>query len=352
MITRFDHQNWFVEILGHECLNDTLFGPAKAAETQKTVAKDGLACADLIGDTGAMDTSLTLCVDGGGSGSRARLVDGNGKAIAEAAGGPCNPTTNLAAAVAALSELWRETAGQAGIDPADTGQHRLAIGGAGLVMSEARIAFANALPAFSSTTIITDGYAALIGAGGGRPCCLIAMGTGAVGHKLMADGKSFQRDGWSWLGGDRGSGAWIGRQAIEHALMARDGVVAGGELAKTVDRTIGISEGAVLAFLAQLTPERAAGLAPLVIGASQAGDAAASDILQRAGAHGAALVGSLDPSPDEPLYLAGGLADFLKDRIEALIGRRFDAPQGDALHGCYLIATGQAPDELRLADDL
>jgi len=165
-----------------------------------------------------MDTSLTLCVDGGGSGSRGRLVDPNGIAIAEAAGGPCNPTTDLAAAVAAISELWLQTAGQAAIDPAETGPHRLAIGAAGLVIPEVRDAFADALPAFASTTIVTDGYAALIGAGGGRPCCLIAMGTGAVGHKLMADGRSLQRDGWSWIGGDRGSGAWIGRHAIEHAL--------------------------------------------------------------------------------------------------------------------------------------
>ncbi len=295
-----------------------------------------------------MDTSLTLCVDGGGSGSRGRLVDPNGIAIAEAAGGPCNPTTDLAAAVAAISELWLQTAGQAAIDPAETGPHRLAIGAAGLVIPEVRDAFADALPAFASTTIVTDGYAALIGAGGGRPCCLIAMGTGAVGHKLMADGRSLQRDGWSWIGGDRGSGAWIGRHAIEHALTARDGVVAGGELAEAIDRAIGKSEDAALAFLAQLTPDRAAALAPLVASAREAGDAVASDILERASAHGAALVRCLEPAPGEPLYLTGGLADILKDRIEALIGRRFDAPQGDTMHGCFLIATGQAPDEVRV----
>lgn len=318
----------------------------------KTTAKGGLARSKTIGDISAMDMSLTLCVDGGGSGSRARLTDGDGNAIAEAAGGPCNPTTDLAAAVAAVSHLWRETAGQAGVDPADTAHHHLAIGGAGLVMPEARAAFAKALPAFFSTCIVTDGYAALIGAGGGRPCCLIAMGTGAVGHKLMADGRSFQRDGWSWLGGDRGSGAWIGRQAIEHALMARDGVVAGGELARAVDQAIGNSEGAVLAFLAKLTPGSAAALVPFVVAAGEAGDTAATDILERANAHGAALIRCLDPMPGEPLYLVGGLADVLRDGIVALIGQGFDEPQGDTMDGCFLITTGQAPEEVRIADDL
>ena len=338
----------FIGLVRHERLNDTLFARAKAVEMRQTTTRGGLARTDLIGDTGAMDTPLILCVDGGGTRSRARLADSNGNAVAQAAGGPCNPTTDLAAAVAAISKLWRETAGQAGIDPAGTDRHHLAIGGAGLVMPQTRAAFADALPVFASTTIVTDGYAALIGAGGGKPCCLIAMGTGAVGHKLRTDGSSFQRDGWGWIAGDRGSGAWIGRRAIEHALMARDGVVAGGELAKAVDRAIGDSAAAVWEFLSRLAPDRLAALAPLVAAASEAGDLAATDILECAAEHGAALVGALDPAPGEPVYLAGGLASVLGDRIEALIGRRFAAPQGDALDGCFLIAVGQAPDEVRL----
>jgi len=314
----------------------------------KTTAKGGLACADLIGDTDAMDTSLILLVDGGGSQSRACLVDENGQSFILAFGGPCNPTTDLAAAVAAISGLWRDTAGSLGIIPAATDHHRLVIGGAGLVMPEARAAFADALPAFRSTSIVTDGYAALIGAGGGKPCCLIAIGTGAVGHKLRADSKSFQRDGWGWIAGDRGSGAWIGRQAVEHALMARDGVVTAGKLAKAVDAAIGESEAAALAFLSKPAPDQLAALAPLVVKAEEAGDPAATDILERASAHGAALVRALDPAPDEPVYLTGGLSGILGERIEALIGRRFDVPQGDPLDGCFLIATGQAPDEVRI----
>ncbi len=316
---------------------------------RKFRAGDRLAHTGLIGDTGAMDAHLTLCVDGGGSGSRARLVDGDGKAIAEAAGGPCNPTTDLAAAVSAISQLWRKTTTSAGVNPTHINHHRLAIGAAGLVMPEARHNFDIALPNFLSTTIVTDGYAALIGAGGGKPCCLIAIGTGAVGHKLKADGNSFQRDGWGWVAGDRGSGAWIGRQAVEHALMARDGVVQGGELAKVTDRAIGTSEAAALAFLSDPAPDRLAALAPLVVAAEETGDPAAAGILARAAAHGAALVRALDPAPDEPVYLTGGLASVLRDRIEALTGRPFDTPRGDALGGCFLIASGQAPDEARTA---
>ena len=55
---------------------------------------------------------------------------------------------------------------------------------------------------------------------------------------------------------------------------------------------------------------------------------------------GAALVRCLDPAANEPVYLVGGLAEVLEDRIEALIGRQFDAPQGDTLNGCFLIDTG------------
>jgi hypothetical protein len=32
---------------------------------------------------------------------------------------------------------------------------------------------------------------------------------------------SVQRDPWDWIGGDRGSGAWLGRKALRH----NDGIV-------------------------------------------------------------------------------------------------------------------------------
>jgi glucosamine kinase len=71
---------------------------------------------------------------------------------------------------------------------------------------------------------MSNGCAALIGAGSGAPCSLIIVGTGMAGHRLYAHGLSMQRDGWGSIAGDRGSGSWIDQKTLRHWLAALDGV--------------------------------------------------------------------------------------------------------------------------------
>ena len=110
------------------------------------------------------------------------------------------------------------------LDPDKLGDVVLSIGAAGLYVPSARARFLAAIPQFAETITLSDGYAALIGAGGGNPCGLIAVGTGVAGHRLWPNGWSARRDAWGWIGGDRGSGAWLGRKALRHTLMVIDGI--------------------------------------------------------------------------------------------------------------------------------
>jgi N-acetylglucosamine kinase-like BadF-type ATPase len=48
---------------------------------------------------------LYFCVDGGGTRSRGWLLDPQGRSLAEAAGGPCKPSTNFELAVASTVDL-------------------------------------------------------------------------------------------------------------------------------------------------------------------------------------------------------------------------------------------------------
>lgn len=269
---------------------------------------------------------------------------------AEGAAGACNPATDCAGAAASLTRLWHTCATGAGHDPADLDVVTLALGGAGLGVAAARDGLLHAAPRFSRAVTLSDGYAALIGAGGGAPGALIIAGTGAVGHRLYADGRSFMRDGWGWVGGDRGSGAWIGRRALRHALAAADGVVPQDRLSARVGAALRALAPLPRGWIPLMGPERLAALAPLVLEAATEGETAALAIRERAVTHLASLAGTLDVTPALPLWLAGGLAPALRALLAVRLGRAVAAPVGDALTGSWLVATGRAPPE-RVAEE-
>ena len=290
------------------------------------------------------DGQIFFCIDGGGTRSRARLVDEAGRMLASALSGPLNPSTNAARALASLLDLWQRCCAATNRDAKDVAGVTLAIGAAGLYVPSTRAAFLAGCPPFGRRVAMTDGYAALIGAGGGAPCGLIIAGTGVAGHRLYADGHSIQRDAWGWVAGDRGSGAWIGRKAARHCFSALDGVVPGDGLSLAVLDAIGGPAAIEAGWVKDLTPDRLATLAPVVLMQAEAGDARARAIRARAVEHLAALAQVLD-ARDVPLYCAGGLTEPLAPLLADRLGRPIAHPEADALTGCWLVAAGSAPDE-------
>src|ERR1700742_4798749 len=109
---------------------------------------------------------LYFCVDAGATRSRGRLHDASGAAIARAEAGPANASYDRDGAVASLLDLWRQLNAALGRDPQDLSGVTFAIGGAGLYMPRPRDAFLARCPAFPAIHLMSDGYAALIGAGG------------------------------------------------------------------------------------------------------------------------------------------------------------------------------------------
>lgn len=287
-----------------------------------------------------------FCVDGGGSKSRARLLDDQGGALAEAVAGPCNPATNLERAVESVGDLWRQCCSASGRPDDRLEGVVFSIGAAGAYL-DGRKAFLDACPAFTQVCAMSDGYAALIGAGLGAPCSLVIIGTGVAGHRLYANGYSIQRDAWGWIAGDRGSGSWIGQKALRHFFAALDGVIPQDGLSRAVLGAIGGMEKLREGWMKELGPHRLAAFAPLVIEQAHAGDEAARRIRDRAIEHLAALIGVI-ASPEAPMYAAGGLVALLREPLEQRAGLPILEPDGDALTGCWLVGSGQAPEERAL----
>jgi len=289
---------------------------------------------------------VILAIDAGGTRCRGRLSGLEGEVLAKAEGGPANPSTDLHGAVASIEALIGQLAAMLEPRPRRA-EMVLAISAAGLVDGQRREAFLAAFSGFARVVAVTDGYAALVGASGGRPGTLLSLGTGAVGHRLFADGTSLQRDGWGFLGGDRGSGAWIGRRAVEIALKSFDGAGPPSLMAARIVERLGGDEPAILAWLLGAGARDCAALVPDVVAAAEAHDEAALALIDAAGEEAAALLRALGPGPGEAVYCVGGLSGILGPLIEEKTGQSFSAPAGDALDGARLVALGTAPEEAR-----
>src|SRR4029077_9622738 len=77
------------------------------------------------------DTSLYFCVDAGGTRSRARIIDREGRFLAEAASGPCHPATHFDKAVESITDLWGQCAAAIGRRGDQSSGVVFAIGAAG-----------------------------------------------------------------------------------------------------------------------------------------------------------------------------------------------------------------------------
>jgi glucosamine kinase len=287
--------------------------------------------------------NLYFCVDAGGSRSRARVLDAQGRSLAEAASGPCNPATMFDQAVASIHDLWRQCAAALGCGEERTGDVVFAIGAAGTYL-HGRDRFLASCPPFACVYAMSDGYAALIGAGEGAPCSLLIVGTGVAGHRLYPNGFSIQRDAWGWIAGDRGSGSWIGQRALRHFFAALDGVVAADDLTRAIGEAIGGVEAIRSGWMRDLGPTKLASIAPHVLAQADAGCPSAMRIRDRAVEHLVALIGVISDDA-APLYAAGGLVAPLRARLSQKAARSLLEPKGDALIGCWLGASGRAPQE-------
>ncbi|MBV9561961.1 MAG: hypothetical protein JOY90_16170 [Bradyrhizobium sp.] len=292
------------------------------------------------------DVELYFCVEGGGSRSRGRFVDGQGRALADASGGPCNPSTNLERAVSTVGSLWKQCCSAVGRPNEQFEGVIFAVGAAGTYIDAGKD-FLNACSSFARVRLMSDGYAALIGAGLGAPCSLMTVGTGVAGHRLYANGWSIQRDAWGWIAGNRGSGNWIGRKALRHCFSALDGVVPKDALSRETLRAIGGVEKLRLGWLRGLGPDRLAAFAPMVLEQASAGVETAQRIRDRAIEHLAGLIAVIAGS-DSPLCGTGGLMPPLRELLSKKTGVRILEEKVDALTGCWLVATGRAPEERAL----
>jgi glucosamine kinase len=260
-----------------------------------------------------------LGIDVGGTRARAVWVDGDGVLTARHEGRGTNPSNGTVAASATI--LGEQIEGWLGASARDGSclAIAVAIAGAGsaAVRDSLRIALEGRFPA-TRITVTSDADAALEAAAtaAGGPSFALIAGTGSIAIARDRTGAKSRAGGFGFRLGDEGGGAWIGREALRHALLARDGrgpsTLLEAELLDPIDR----GDGEVLAAANRLAadPRALAALATPVAAAAVAGDEIARSILQTAGRQLADLAAALATSvePEIPLVPLGGIYENLE----------------------------------------
>src|SRR5687767_1724710 len=234
-----------------------------------------------------MTPAFVVGVDGGGSKTRAAVIDSD-NVLGEGLAGPSNPLrVGIATAAAAVRDAVDKACSAASIK-----RHEIAavgVGLAGVRREDIRARMREALIAIlgiKQIELVSDGDIALSAATNGQPGIVVIAGTGSICCGINARGKRVCAGGWGPLVGDEGGGSWIARRALLAVAYESDG--RGPKTALTPAACayfhVGVADDLSTAIYAPtITNERIAGFARDVIEAGASGDAVARSIINEAG---------------------------------------------------------------------
>lgn len=261
---------------------------------------------------------FAIGLDLGGTSTRALVVDGHGRRVAEGRSGGGNPVSHgTEQAVSAMIDA----AGQAlhGIDPSAVESAFAGVAGYTLLLEQAeRLPFERAWESLGTNTALRLSYDvdAAFAAGTPKPdgVALVA-GTGAVAALLHQHHTHRLTGGRGWLLGDEGSGFWLGREAVRALLDVVEDAESAGPLTEAVRARFltgreenTLQRGTVLRAVHADQPIALARLAPLVSEAAQQGDPSALRIVRAAANHLVALLErARNPEDSTPVVLTGSV---------------------------------------------
>ena len=286
-------------------------------------------------------------VDGGATKTRARAVTLDGDLIGEGVAGPGSLTLSPDIAAANCRAALLQALGASGLTPKTC---RVVCGMAGHRQPKKRQAFEHQLADLRELEVISDGYAALLGAHHGAAGGVVITGTGSVALRLDERGAVKQFGGFGPICGDEGGGNWLGRAAVRASLRALDDSVEGdvrvSQLAVAVIDHIGGVHEAILDWIANADATRFAELVPLIIHHDAEHDRLAARLLDEAAGEICRLIQLVGRSGELPVSVVGGLAGVLGARFSDKVRSRLHVPEGDAMDGALLRARRGAPADL------
>jgi glucosamine kinase len=268
-------------------------------------------------------------IDGGGTRTRAVLMDSTGRICSWALGGSGNfQAIGLSGLGHLLEELLAALEWKGGGDSLSL---CMGLAGAGRVDEQEEIAgMVRARGWAGRVSVVSDARAALEGAHGGRPGLIAISGTGSIVLGKNRVGEERRAGGWGPLLGDEGSGYCIGLDGLRAVFRARDGWGEETQLTEDLRKELGIAhwdEAVRQVYSGAWGRDRIAALSPRIFAAVRDGDEVAREVIATAGTALGGKVGAvarrLDLRGAVDLACVGGVfareAELLWPYMEAAV---------------------------------
>jgi len=282
-----------------------------------------------------------LGIDGGGSKTRAVIVDANNNIIGTGLSGPANPLHGFEQAINSITEsaeLAIKDANLSGVNLSDL------VAGVGLAGVNLPVLFekmSNWQHPFGKMFLATDLLIACLGAHDGSDGAVMITGTGSCGFSYV-DGHPYTLGGHGFPHGDKGSGAWFGFQAANHVLMSLDGLkeksVINEKLLALLDVTDSVE---VVEMIAGKPAAYYARMANLVFDAAEEGDTVAKAIVAEGAGYISGVARQLATQKPPRISLIGGLTPRLMPWLDEDIKDSLAEPINPPEIGSVLFAQQQ-----------
>ena len=287
------------------------------------------------------ETLYVIGIDGGGTGTRAVLADLQGRELAQGRAGPSGLGLGIERAWAAIGAACADAFARAGL-AFDWSRCALGCGLAGVNHAAWLAAFRAQAP-LGALAVESDAYTTVLGAHGGAPGLIVALGTGSIAAALDAAGECHIAGGYGFPSGDEASGAWLGMRALAYAQQALDGRVPCDALADALLGETGAPDRDTLVqWSCDANQTAYARLAPIVF--EHRAHPFAHALIAQAGDEIGKMIDALDPRHALPVTLCGGLADALAPAVPARHAPRLRSPLEDSAHGALRLALRVAAD--------
>lgn len=281
---------------------------------------------------------LFIGIDGGGSKCRASIVDADNRVLGTGVAGPANPLHGYAQTIDSIVRSAALALADAKLPPEILSELVAGVGLAGVNMPRLYNEMASWAHPFKKMYLTTDQHSACLGAHRGGDGAVIIAGTGSCGYAWV-NGRSTLLGGHGFPHGDKGSGAWMGMEAVKYLLMALDGLAPESRLKTELLQALEASTAnEVFEKIGGKSSSHYARLAVQVIECAEADDPVAVAIVRDGAAYISALADKLLDLKTPRLSMIGGLAPRLRPWLDCHVVERLAEPLDAPEIGCVYFA--------------